>query len=52
MPLFKLDDPFCWHPSIHDFSIDGLLLLLAGHVAKEPQQVLLVLPNMMLSHCN
>jgi len=41
--VFKLDDLFRWHPNLHHvFNIDWLLLLLAGHVAKELLQVLLV----------
>lgn len=61
LPLFfsQLDDLFCWHQSIHhSFYIWLVVLLLAGHVAKQPLQVLVVLPNMnracmgMLSRCN
>ena len=57
--IFKLDDLFYWHASIHHrFYIWLVVLLLAGHVAKQPPHVLLVLPNMsrtcmrMSSRCN
>ena len=48
--VFKLDDLFRWHPNLHYvFNIDWLLLLLAGHVAKELLQVLLVASISLLS---